>query len=193
MNDCGNKLNWDALHEATFTQSEVKVKVAQSCPTLCDPTAYTVHGILQARILEWVAFPFSRASSQSRDWTQVWIVEVTYAFLLSLSFSKSATASFCFSSLQKPEEAQTLNSQIRGNYVQFPSLRAFCSKEGDLLLSHPQNWPSLWGHLLHTSANSVFRCINSFAAYSSFEKIFIVYFMLTTCINTEDRVVRNLI
>ena len=71
MNDCGNKLNWDALHEATFTQSEVKVKVAQLCPTLHDPTAYTVHGILQARILEWVAFPFSRASSQSRDWTQV--------------------------------------------------------------------------------------------------------------------------
>ena len=32
---------------------------------------YTVHGILQARILEWVAFPFSRASSQPRDWTQV--------------------------------------------------------------------------------------------------------------------------
>ena len=33
-----------------------KVKVAQSCPTLCDPMDYTVHGILQARILEWVAF-----------------------------------------------------------------------------------------------------------------------------------------
>ena len=32
---------------------------------------YTVHGILQARILEWVAVPFSRASSQPRDWTQV--------------------------------------------------------------------------------------------------------------------------
>ena len=71
MNDCGNKLNWDALHEATLTQSEVKVKAAQSYPALYDPTAYTVHGILQARILEWVAFPFSRGSSQSRDWTQV--------------------------------------------------------------------------------------------------------------------------
>ena len=35
----------------------VKVKVTQSCPTLCDPMDYTVHGILQARILEWVAFP----------------------------------------------------------------------------------------------------------------------------------------
>ena len=37
-----------------------KVRVAQSCLTLCDPMDYTVHGILQARILEWVAFPFSR-------------------------------------------------------------------------------------------------------------------------------------
>ena len=36
-----------------------KVKVTQSCPTLCDPMNYTFHGILQARILEWVAFPFS--------------------------------------------------------------------------------------------------------------------------------------
>ena len=47
----------------------VKVKVAQLCSTLCNPMDYTVHGILQAIILEWVAFPFSRGSS--RDGTQV--------------------------------------------------------------------------------------------------------------------------
>ena len=41
----------------------MKVKVAQLCLTLCDPMDYTVLGILQARILEWVAFPFSRGSS----------------------------------------------------------------------------------------------------------------------------------
>ena len=35
--------------------------------TLCDPMDSTVHGILQARILVWVAFPFSRGSSQPRD------------------------------------------------------------------------------------------------------------------------------
>ena len=39
--------------------------------TLCDPMNYTVHGILQARMLEWVAFPFSRRSSKPRDRTQV--------------------------------------------------------------------------------------------------------------------------
>ena len=48
-----------------------EVKVIQSCPTLCNLMDYTVHGILQTRILEWVAFPFSRGSSQPRDWTQI--------------------------------------------------------------------------------------------------------------------------
>ena len=45
----------------------LKMKVTQSRPTLWDPTNYTVRGILQARILEWVAFPISRGSSQPRD------------------------------------------------------------------------------------------------------------------------------
>ena len=40
-------------------------------PTLCNPVVYTVRGIFQARILEWVASPFSRGSSQPRDQTQV--------------------------------------------------------------------------------------------------------------------------
>ena len=47
------------------------VKFTQWCPTLWDPMVYTVHGILQASILEWVAFPFSRGSSQPKDRTQV--------------------------------------------------------------------------------------------------------------------------
>ena len=47
------------------------MKVLQSCLTLCDPSDYTVHGILQASILEWVAVPFSRGSSQRRVRTQV--------------------------------------------------------------------------------------------------------------------------
>ena len=45
---------------------KVLVNGTKSCPTLCDPMDYTVHGILQARILEWVAFSFSRGSSQPR-------------------------------------------------------------------------------------------------------------------------------
>ena len=49
----------------------VEMKVAQSFPTLCDHMDYTVHEILHAGVLEWVVFPFSRGSSQPRDWTQV--------------------------------------------------------------------------------------------------------------------------
>ena len=52
------------------------MKTLQSCLTLCDPKDYSlssssVHGILQARILEWVTVPFSRGSSQARDQIQV--------------------------------------------------------------------------------------------------------------------------
>ena len=53
-----------------------RVSVTQSCPSLCDPMdcsppGSSAHGILQARILEWVAIPFSRGSSRPRDQTQV--------------------------------------------------------------------------------------------------------------------------
>ena len=49
----------------------MKVKVTQLCLTLCDPMDYTVHGILQASILEWVAYPFYSRSSRPRNWTGV--------------------------------------------------------------------------------------------------------------------------
>ena len=50
-----------------YTKRSFLMKVTQSCLTLCDPMDCTVYGILQAKILEWVAFPFSRGSSQPRD------------------------------------------------------------------------------------------------------------------------------
>ena len=49
------------------SERELKVNMAQSCTTLCDSMDYIVHGILQARTLEWVAFAFSRGSSQPRS------------------------------------------------------------------------------------------------------------------------------
>ena len=61
-------------HLDMFLDVIVKVKVIQLCLTLCDPMDYTVHGILQARILELVAYPFSSGSSQPRNGTRVsWI------------------------------------------------------------------------------------------------------------------------
>ena len=48
-----------------------EVKVTQLCLTLCDLVDYTVHGILQARVLEWVAYPRASGSSWPRNWTRV--------------------------------------------------------------------------------------------------------------------------
>ena len=58
---------WEAALTTTLLLYKVKLKVAQLCPTLCNPMDCRVHGVLQARTLEWVAFPFSRGSSQPRD------------------------------------------------------------------------------------------------------------------------------
>ena len=67
-----------AVHGAAKSQTWLKKEseVAQSCPTLCDPVdcslpGSSLHGILQARILEWIAISFSRGSSRPRDRTPV--------------------------------------------------------------------------------------------------------------------------
>ena len=67
MSDFRNAKLGPCLFVDPWPGMKVKVKVIQSCPILCNPIDYTVHGILKARILEWVAFPFSRGSSQPRD------------------------------------------------------------------------------------------------------------------------------
>ena len=70
--DVGNLPLYIYIHAHTHSEGEV----AQSCPTPCDSTDYSlpgssVHGVLQARVLEWVAISFSRGSSWPRDWNQV--------------------------------------------------------------------------------------------------------------------------
>ena len=68
-------LHWQVGSLPPAPPGKPKVLAAQLCPTLCwtlwSCPASSVHGILQARILEWVAIPFSRGSSQLRDQTQV--------------------------------------------------------------------------------------------------------------------------
>ena len=76
--DCGS------YHELLIAKFRLKVKkvgkseseVAQLCPTLCDPMdcslpGFSIHGIFQGRVLEWVAVSLSRGSSQPRDLIQV--------------------------------------------------------------------------------------------------------------------------
>ena len=69
-------LRWqDNYFTTELPEGENESEVAQSCltlwdPTDCSPPGSSIHGILQARRREWVAIPFSRGSSGSRDWTQ---------------------------------------------------------------------------------------------------------------------------
>ena len=102
-------------------------EVAQSCPILCDPMDWSlpgssIHGIFQARVLEWVAISFSRGSSQPRDRTQVsrirgrrfnlWatreapvsirVLMMVWWILLSPSFPPNSTSSNSFSVLSPP-------------------------------------------------------------------------------------------
>ena len=72
FNPQGNMLRFSLLPSLC----EMHVQSLQSCPTLCDPMdrsppGSSVHRILQARILEWVAMPSSKGSSQPRNWTRI--------------------------------------------------------------------------------------------------------------------------
>ena len=88
----------------------MKVKVAQSCLTLCDPLDYTAHEILQARILEWVAFPFSRGifPTQGSNPGLPYFSQILYQLshkgsqrMLSVQFSRSV-----MSNSLRPHEGQ---------------------------------------------------------------------------------------
>ena len=82
-----NNMNWTLITTRQYAQHislshltrTVKILVVESCPTLCDPTdcsppGSSVHGILQARILGWVAISFSTGSSWPKNWTQVFCI-----------------------------------------------------------------------------------------------------------------------
>ena len=91
--------------------------VTQSCLAPCDPMDYAVHGILQARKLEWVAYPFSRGSSWLRNWTRVSCIaggfftswdtrEALYIIFIYLSIHSSFFPSFLPSLLPSLPVAQ---------------------------------------------------------------------------------------
>ena len=75
------------LPNTSIQDACVRAKLVQSCPTLRDsmdynPPGSSVYGILQARMLEWVAMPSSRGSSQSKDGTHVSSVSYTGGWVL---------------------------------------------------------------------------------------------------------------
>ena len=105
------------------------VKVSQLCLTLCNPVDYAVHGSLQARILEWIAFPFSRGSSQARDQTQVshiagrffinWAIREACLIALSLSIELSGWGRATLS-LEERSHQDCDSKSYNGSLLFFP-------------------------------------------------------------------------
>ena len=117
----------------------VKVKVTQSCPTLCDLVDYTVHGILQARILEWITFPFSRGTSQPRDWTQVSHFEGGFFTSWAISSVQS------YSALCNPMACSTPGFPVHHQLLEFTQRRQW-HPTPVLLPGKSHGWRSLEGY-----------------------------------------------
>ena len=112
--------------------SSVKVKVTQSCLTLCDPRDYAVHGIFQTRILEQVAFPFSRGSSQPKDWTQV---------------SRIAGGFFTRWATREAQPTSSVRSTRYSRYEQFHSYPKYCGEWASQVAMVVKNPPANAGDI----------------------------------------------
>ena len=115
----------------------VKVKVAQSCPALCSPMNYTIHEILQVRILERVAVPWSRGSSQPRNRTQV--SNIAGRFFTSWAIREAQLALFSPTWVGGPGWLGHLFLQPLPNLGFFPSpaIHTASSYFSTLFLFHP--------------------------------------------------------
>ena len=118
------------------------VLVAQSCPALCgprdcSPAGSTVHEILQARILEWVAIPFSRGSSQPR--VRTWVSHIGRQILYCLSHQGSPPGSSAHGILQARVLEWAAIFSSRGSSsarIKPKSLEAAALQADSLPLSH---------------------------------------------------------
>ena len=121
-----------------------------NCVRLCNPVDYTVHWILQARILEWVAFPFSRGSSQPRDWSRVSCIAGRF-------FTSWAT-----------REAQTSYTSIniwkwikKGKYL-FTAFTSTPWDQGQTTKASLQRWEQerIWRESFPPSSRDSFPCLS---------------------------------
>ena len=102
-----------------------KVLVAQSCPTLCDPMVCSppgssVHGILQARILEWVAMPSSRGSSWVKDQTRVSCTAGRFFTIWATREALGRLISVSVPSLHRVSDSLWPRGEVNGSYQIHP-------------------------------------------------------------------------
>ena len=128
------------------------LKVAQSCPTLCNPMDYTVHGILQATIPEWVAFSFSRGSSQPRNRTQVSLTAGGFF----TSWATREDQEYCGGyPIPSPEDLPNPGIELGSPALQADSLSTeLLGKPGSCLFSSVQFYP--WTQLFSDNLPPVF-------------------------------------
>ena len=156
-------LSFSKSIQVVYSGFKVKVKVAQSCQTLCNPMDYKVHGILQVRILEWVAFPFSRGSSQPRDRTWVsciaggfftnwgiretlwfensWQIQCLYSISLFVFLRRVSSENLLsYNKKKKKESIQGKETLVKfylfWSAMHIPSVKFSCSVISDSLWSH---------------------------------------------------------
>ena len=165
----------------------VKVLVIQSCPTLCDPTdcslpSSSVHGILQARILEWVAIPFSRGSCRPRDWTwdscfagrffTIWatssVQSLCHVWLFATPWTAARQASLSITNSRSLPKLMSIESVMPSNHLIlcrsilllssiFLSIRAFSNE----LILHIR-WPKFWSVSFSISPSKKYPGLISF-------------------------------
>ena len=152
------------------------VKVTQSCPTLCDPMDYTVHGILQAKMLEWVAFPFFLIQGSnwglpggiyptqglnpglmhcrqifyqlSHKWNTRILKWVAYPFFLTQGSNWGLL--HCRQILYHQDyEGSPSESNSRGQSEQ--NREEYACKLATTMRAHPQSWKFFWGVLWSAS------------------------------------------
>ena len=126
-----------------------EVKVAQSCPTLCNHMDYTVHGILQARILEWAAIPFSRGSSQPRNRTGVSCL--AGGFLTNWAMREARNVSVSIASLAEEYRRVTLHFRINGHSADDVTFSLIKNTPGTIIETEAVLTPPSHSHSSHPS------------------------------------------
>ena len=125
--------------------------VTQSCLTLCDPLDYrlpssSVHGILQARILEWVAIPFPRGSSQPKDRTQVSCIAGGFFNDWATPGKPEYVERWEYSKCQQRKEANSKslkNFPFWGTTLVDPGSRGICRNETFFMKTQAWAWNTL--------------------------------------------------
>ena len=170
------RASWNLLYIFACISPPLLLLIIESCPTLWDPMdcslpSSSVHGVLQARILEWVATSFSRGFSQPKYWTQVsciagrfftvWVTREVTSGSPPLPDHKSLHIIICCCSViqSRPTLCDPMGLQHASLTCPSPTPRA-CSNSSPL---------SLWCHPTISFSDVPFSsCLQSFPASGSF-------------------------